>query len=63
MRSQEWCRSNAVIFLQLHMCLHMVYTHFCQSVSATLAQELSTHISGTSDLIHLWKGVLTFTNS
>jgi hypothetical protein len=38
----------------------MAYTHFYQSVAATLMQELSTHISGTSDDIHLISGIALF---
>jgi hypothetical protein len=53
MMSKEWYHWNAVIIVQLHMCSHMAYTHFYESVAATLTQELSTHISGTTDDIHL----------
>jgi hypothetical protein len=53
MTSKEWYHSNTVIIAQLHMCSHMAYTHFYQSVAATLTQKISTHISGTSDDIHL----------
>jgi hypothetical protein len=53
MMSKERYHWNAVIIAQLHMCSHMVYTHFYQSVAATWTQELSTHISETSDDIDL----------
>jgi hypothetical protein len=53
MMSKEWYHWYAVIIVQLHMCSYMAYTHFCESVAATATQELSTHISGTTDEIHL----------
>jgi hypothetical protein len=42
----------AVLIVKLHMCSHMAYADCYQSVAATLAQELSTHISATTDAIH-----------
>jgi hypothetical protein len=50
---REWYHQNAVIIVQLHMCSHMAYTHFYESVAAAPAQELSTDISGTSNDIHM----------